>query len=297
MLSVKQIIRKFENNIPSPDLQIILAHALRREKSYIYTFPEYKPGIFTRAKFAFFLRLYKKGYSIAAIVKSKEFYGLEFFVDKHVLIPRPETELVVDAALDRLRTVNPPVRQAGCGLRTVLIDVGTGTGCVPISIMKTLKHKNIKTFAIDISKAALKTAKKNAKRHGVDIEFLHGDLLEPIIKTLKHENIKTIIITANLPYLTVRQFNNEPSIQREPRRALVADDQTGLSLYEKLFQQITRLLIVNCLLLIEIDPRQSAPALALAKKYFPGAKVEIKKDLAGRDRLVQVIIDNPNLKQ
>jgi release factor glutamine methyltransferase len=297
MLSVRQCLA--ENELDRQKSEIILADILRVDKANLLAHPERRLNFWQYFKFLRAKRLLKKGVPLAYITDHKEFFGLDFLVNKNVLIPRPETEMMVEEAakiilnykfkfLNQFKNLNNQI---------LIVDVGTGTGCVPISIMKTLKHKNIKTFAIDISGAALKIAKKNAKRHGVDIEFLHGDLLEPASRCYMLHATCYMIITANLPYLTAEQFASEPSIQHEPRRALVADDHTGLSLYEKLCQQITHLLIANCSLLIEIDPRQSSTALALAKKYFPSAKIEIKKDLAGHDRLVLIKIEKSNLTQ
>lgn len=283
MLNLKQIRAKKSAGINLPDFDILLATATGQPREYLYAHPEFTPGFWSRIKLAYFLRRFRHSWPIAYIIGRKEFFGLDFLVNKHTLIPRPETELIVSLTLDRLQTTDYGLRP------TVLIDIGTGSGCVPIAILKKQKHINITAVAVDISRGALRMAKKNAKKHGVNIKFLRGDLLEPIIKTLKQKNIKTILIAANLPYLTEAQFKSELSIQYEPYSALVADNKNGLSLYEKLFKQITRLLVIghwSLVIFVEIDPRQASAALELAKKYFPDAKIEIKKDLAGRDRVV-----------
>ena len=199
----------------------------------------------------------------------------------------------------------------------MLIDVGTGSGCIPIAVLKEmaklrngeigkLENSEIKTIATDISRQALRVAKKNAKRDGAKIKFFRGNLIEPIILKINEmtnkknnnfpissfRNFDTIIITANLPYLTEKQFKSESSIQREPKTALVTGN-GGLSLYEELLKQIQtflKLLTVNSSLLIflEIDPSQSQRITTVIKQYFPTAKTEIKKDLAGRGRMVRV---------
>jgi release factor glutamine methyltransferase len=144
----------------------------------------------------------------------------------------------------------------------------------------------------DISKKALSVAKKNAKLSGVDdkIKFLQGDLLEPILKN-KKLNIKNknVIITANLPYLTAKQVKESPSIQKEPKLALIAGND-DLKYYQKLFKQIKKLnmLCASCYVLCEIDPRQTLKIKKLIKKELPQAKFEIKKDLARLDRLVVI---------
>lgn len=146
--------------------------------------------------------------------------------------------------------------------------------------------------AVDISRGALRVAKKNAKLHKVNINFVHGNLLSSLTKYLI-SNIQyfNVVITANLPYLTAEQFKSEPSIQREPRLALVADNEDGLSLYEKLFQQIQSLLLIaNCslLILLEIDPRQVEGMKKLTRQYLPDFSCEIKKDLNGFDRIIGI---------
>lgn len=275
------------------DLDLLFASATRKSKEFVYTHPEYKLTMRERLRLAYFLFLYKRGYSVAAITRRKEFFGLDFYVNKHVLIPRPETELLVEETLQEIKKTKKQ--------KITLIDVGTGSGCIPIAVLKTIKQwsnvtmeqlpaEQIKTYAIDISRTALRIAKKNARTHKVFINFLRGNLLEPILKQKEQltKNQEQIIITANLPYLTQTQFAAEKSIQKEPRLALVGG-QTGLEMYEKLLQQIQSLLLtVNCslLILMEIDPSQSPTITTLIKKYLPRAEIKIKPDLAGRDRAV-----------
>jgi release factor glutamine methyltransferase len=179
--------------------------------------------------------------------------------------------------------------------KQMMIDVGTGSGCIPIAILKTLQPRTIETSAVDISRGALRAARKNAKRHGVDIRFFHGNLLTNFGSTLS--GYDSYIFTANLPYLTGEQYRSEPSIRREPKTALVSDDFNGLNIYGKLFGQINDLIKNgDIFILCEIDPRQNIAALALAKKYFSDADIEIKKDLSGRDRLL-IIKQATNLKR
>lgn len=287
--------------LASFDLDLLLAAAIKKPKEFLYSHPEYRLSLWERLRLKYFLFLQKNGYSVAAIAKHKEFYGLDFLVNKNVLIPRPETELMVEEAIKEIKDEN------------ILIDIGTGSGCIPISILKNTKG-DIKTFAIDISDRALKVAKKNAKKHGVNIKFLRGNLLEPFLSLRGTNEVSdaaipkqpllnhgiaalpavarndNVIITANLPYLTEQQFQSEPSIQREPKIALVAE-KNGLALYEELFKQI-RLLPTphSLLLLLEIDPSQTEEISKLIKQHFPNANFEIKNDLAGRDRLVIIKI-------
>ncbi|KKP59465.1 MAG: Release factor glutamine methyltransferase [Candidatus Magasanikbacteria bacterium GW2011_GWC2_34_16] len=281
MLNLSNIQKKYSGKIAATDLDLLLAASINQPRVFLLTHPEYRPSILSRIKFAYYLYLYKKGYSVAAILKHKEFFGLDFYVNKHVLIPRPDTEIMVETVIKKIKNYEKS--------NLILIDIGTGSGCIPISIIKNINN-NIKTIAIDISRQALRVAKKNAKIHNVNINFLHGDLLSPF-NNLSIYQFNNLIITANLPYLTNNQFISEPSIQKEPQLALVADNTNGLSLYEKLLLQIQPLLLItNCSLLIclEIDPSQIKAIKSLINRYLPQAKITIKKDLSGLDRLVEI---------
>lgn len=268
------------------DTELLIAHVIGKSREYVLAHPNVMANVRQRLHFKRLARKRARGVPLAYLTGHKEFFGLNFLVNKHVLIPRPETELVVELALNQILNHKSKILN-----QLLLIDVGTGSGCIPIAIMKALKPKNIKIMATDISRPALRVAKKNAKRHNVDIQFFHGNLLEPFTK--KYQLPATcyqLVITANLPYLTQSQFDSEPSIQHEPRFALVADN-GGLALYEQLLAQIKQLLTAyRCQLtaLFEINPSQSASITALVKRQIPSASVEITKDLAGRDRVAQI---------
>jgi len=277
---------------------IVKALAAKKTKEFILAHPEYKLNFWQHCREKYFLYLRRKGFSIAYIAGHKEFYGLDFLVNKHTLIPRPETELMVEEVLDEISKSKFPISNQFQNLKITLIDVGTGTGCIPISIGKQLTshfHKNnknaVKIFATDISRSALRIAKKNAKMHGVKIKFLYGNLLDPLKKYWTRIINSKIIITANLPYLTEKQFNSESSIQQEPKNALVADNIDGLSLYKKLLEQIKSYNFSNIFIYLEIDPSQSRTIKKIVDDIFPKAITEIKNDLAGRDRLVIIRIN------
>ncbi|MDD4476666.1 MAG: peptide chain release factor N(5)-glutamine methyltransferase [Patescibacteria group bacterium] len=304
--------RKKNSDIDRLDFEILSACALKKPREFLLIHPEYKLKIIERLKLAYFLFLRRRGYPVAYITRQKEFFGLDFYVNKNVLIPRPETELMVEEANKKLSTSDK---------NALMIDVGTGSGCIPISIAKTLKQKknwrqkNLTIYATDISRVALRVADKNAREHKIKIQLFKGDLLKPIIK--KHpfissisSNFSSLIITANLPYLTRKQFDKEPSIKREPKKALVADNKNGLALYEKLLKQIGRWTYlagrqaaddgqkttdneprIAFHIIMEIDPKQTDEMKTLIKKYLPRANVEIKKDLAGLDRIVIATLD------
>ncbi|MEA1963205.1 MAG: peptide chain release factor N(5)-glutamine methyltransferase, partial [Patescibacteria group bacterium] len=251
-----------------------------------------------------------KGGPIAYITGHKEFYGLDFFVNKNVLIPRPETELMVDEALKEAEPLRFCKNRRGSA-STYIIDVGTGSGCIIITLAKKLKELSSETselssfnfFAVDISSNVLYIAKKNAKLHGVNkqIKFYQGNLIEHIInkseirnphfaRAARGKQKSEIIITANLPYLTPAQIKNSPTIQKEPELALAAGND-GLKYYRELFNQIKTARLKSrehTTLYLEIDHSQKISISKLIKQNFPQAKFQIKKDLRDHYRLVCV---------
>lgn len=280
---------------------IIKALATKKSKEFLLAHPAYPLNFWQRWRQRYFLHKYKQGWPIAYLAGHKEFCNLDFLVNKHTLIPRPETELLVEEAVEEIKKKTSQNIQ--------LIDIGTGTGCVPISVARMSFPRKRESFgatdprlrgddsnhlfsifASDISGRALRVAKKNARQHQVNIKFVQGSLLQPLLKKSLWPANANLIITANLPYLTQEQFLSESSIQKEPRRALIADQKNGLSLYAKLLQQIKNLK-QSTVILLEIDPQQSTNMAELVQSTLSEAEWEIKKDLAGRDRLVIIKIN------
>ncbi len=293
----KKILSK--NTTPSLDAEVLLCFVLKKPKEFLHTYPDYELTQEELDNYSNCIKKRLEGAPIAHITGVKEFYGREFIVTPDTLVPRPETELFIDYIKNyELRITN---------YESLIIDVGTGTGCIIVSLAKELR-KNLRFFATDISEKVLEVARQNAKNHNVDnvINFHQGNLLEPVFNNPKifkdpknHNN--HIIITANLPYLTPNQIKNSPSIHQEPELALVAGED-GLKYYRELFEQIKRFMIydLKCKVLLEIDNSQRESISKLIKKEFPEANFEIKKDLAGLSRLVVLTNSKtqaPNTKQ
>ena len=224
------------------------------------------------------------GEPMAYLLKEKNFYNLSFFVNKNTLIPRPESELIIDQVLQEIKS-----KSQG---KKIIIDIGTGSGCLILSLAYNLKKQdNIKYLGIDISPLAIKVAQKNSKKHQLNkkIKFISGDLLEPIIKNLNEEKNIDIIILANLPYLTKKEIKESPSIKHEPYTALYGG-MDGLQYYRKLLTQIKKIKTTtnNISIYQEISPWQKNPLRELTKKklglYNP--KIKTIKDLSKRDRLI-----------
>jgi release factor glutamine methyltransferase len=209
----------------------------------------------------------------AYILGHKEFFGLEFEVTPAAIIPRPETERLVEIAIDFSR------RQAGLKIA----DVGTGCGAIAVSIAHAVPEASI--VAVDLSADALALAQRNAERHRVQrrIRFVQGDLVAPLDGTAFG------LIAANLPYVRTSEWEQLPREIREhePRDGLDGGPD-GLQVITRLLQQAPAHLAPGGLLLAEIDDRQGWATTDLAREAFPSAGVELRRDLSGRDRVLTV---------
>lgn len=224
---------------------------------------------------------------VAYLIGHREFMGLDFLVNPDVLIPRPETELLVETALVLLKGAAgspslPDDKDKGEPF-LLLADVGTGSGAIAVSLAHYLPGSRI--YATDLSSAALEVARKNALRQGVAgrIIFLEGDLLVPVKERLQAGRLS--LITANLPYIPTKELGRLMPDVRHYEPVLALDGGCdGLALYRRLIPQARELLIPGGHLLMEIDPAQVpliAPLLPSSRWRF-----EIRPDLAGRPRLV-----------
>lgn len=209
-----------------------------------------------------------KGEPTAYITGHREFYGLDFKVNPNVLIPRPETELLVEKAISLCRQYN----------YTKVADIGTGCGAIAVSMAVNLPSVSI--FATDISAEALDVAGKNATKHNVEdrITFLKGDLLEPLPEPVD-------LIVANLPYVRQRDIPDKGLLSYEPATALNGGEE-GLDKIGRLCGQAGSKLNGNGSLLLEIGEGQGEAVRAILHKYFPIANIEVEKDLAGIERMV-----------
>ncbi|MEA2007326.1 MAG: peptide chain release factor N(5)-glutamine methyltransferase [Patescibacteria group bacterium] len=280
-----------KTNIPTPqlDAELLLANVLRKSREFVISYPKKRLNEKQIHDFESMIIRRTNDEPLAYLTGEKEFYGLSFLVDKNTLIPRPETELIVDKALDMLRSM---LRN-----KIIVVDVGTGSGNIIISVAKkllqTISGENTDLFAIDPSIKVLKVAQNNAKKHGVseNIKFLNGRFLNPLVNNpLFDIRDSSILILANLPYLSKDIYNTSPNCVKifEPENALLSG-QVGLDHYRKLLNQIKLLTIeqgISATTLIEISPEQKSLIIQEIKSLLPSAKIEFKKDLAEKWRLV-----------
>lgn len=263
------------------DAQVLLSHALGLERAQLYAYPDYELSEEQEREYRSLLARRAQHEPIAYILASKEFYGLDFFVDSRVLIPRPETELLVEVALAHIQS-----RMAASQF-PVVADIGTGSGAIPIAI--AVEEPRLPyLFACDISATALEVAHINCERHHVSkrVRLLQGDLLAPLPEPVD-------LLLANLPYVGTREVDTMASdvLSYEPPLALFSGP-NGLDLLLRLCTEAKKSATLKNggMMLLEIGYQQCKPLTHALRALWPQARVTCKKDYAGWDRLVEVVV-------
>jgi release factor glutamine methyltransferase len=284
-----------EASVPSFTLsaELLLLHVATRDRTWLYSHPEENlPQEITDRFFALIARR-AEGEPTQYLTEKQEFWGLEFEVTPDVLIPRPETEHVIEVALDRLALrelrAGRPQKTIGEGLR--IADIGTGSGCIAIALAKELPKAEF--VATDISRAALEVAGRNAVRHGVGgrIRFVQGDLLERSGEEWMTSGESAVpllfdLVASNPPYIGRRE---EPTLAREvrdhePEIALFGGEE-GYELYGELIAQAASNLKPGGLLVLELG-HDSLPAVQPLLDAASWTRVGITNDLAGIPRVI-----------
>jgi len=253
---------------PRLEAEVLLARVLGKDRVYLYANYDAPVNQDERDHFREYIKRRINGEPVAYITGYKEFMSLEFRVTPAVLIPRPETELLVETALSLV--------QEKTGTR--ICDVGTGSGAIAVSLAFYLPGSEI--YAVDLSTKALEVARENAAWHGVKVNFFEGDLMTP----LKDEEQFDIIV-ANLPYIPEIEYRElDPGVKNnEPVSALVAPGD-GLDNYRRLLPQAYDMLKPGGYILLEIACNQSERAFKIVHNF---TEFEVIKDLGGRDRLIK----------
>jgi release factor glutamine methyltransferase len=252
------------------DAQGLLAHVLKRSRAWILGHTDEKLSTTSSAELETLVLQLEKGTPLPYIVGHWEFYKLDFEVTPDVLIPRPETELLVERSITWLKH-NPNRRNAA--------DVGTGSGCIGIALASNVS--DLRVLASDNSSSALEIARRNAIRNGVSerITFECCDLLP--------ENREFDLIVANLPYIPTTTLLQLPVFKHEPASALDGGED-GLRLIGNLLTIAPERLVPGGLLVMEIEASQGPAALSLAYDAFSEAEIHLYRDLAGHDRILEV---------
>ncbi len=265
-----------EEGIDSPQLDavILLAHSLELNKSQLYARLEEKPDPAVEEAYKSLVARRLQHEPVAYITGQKEFYGLDLYVDRSVLIPRPETETLVEVALTIVRQNH----------LSPLAEVGVGCGAVAIAL--AVNEPWLEIYAIDASPDALAVAEANCQRHTVldRVRLLRGDLLGPLPEPVG-------LIVGNLPYVSHEEVQSLPPdiTQYEPLSA-IDGGQDGLQHIRRLLAQAGPNLMPPGIICLEIGATQASAVNELAREQFPGATVGLVKDLAGLDRVAVIVV-------
>lgn len=291
---IKDFLEIQKKHVDDFDAQVLLAHVLEISRpQLIANLHTPLDSLQLDSATQLFARL-RVGEPLPYILGHWEFFGLDFEINKNVLIPRPETELLVEKAISFLKN-NPDKRN--------VMDVGTGSGIIAISIAKHIP--DVKIIATDISPNALQVAKRNAIKHGVEnkIDFVECDLLpsDDRPQTVDHDSPSTVnrpwsfdLICANLPYIPTKTLHGLEVYGKEPTLALDGGED-GLDIYRRLFSLAKQYLLSPrglspLVWLCEFEETQGKSITHLANEFFKNANVNVFQDLAGKDRLLEIVI-------
>ncbi len=300
-MNIKQVLHKAtdklnQNKIPSADLdaEVLLEYILKQhgfDRAKILAYGETEISIQDQNEYFKLIKRRIQKEPVAYIIKEKEFFGIPFYIDERVLIPRPETEILVEKALETIKektVVQDKVK---------IIDVGTGSGCIAITLQKTIQEKlapakawgsqikdKIEIHASDVSLEALAVMEINLKKYNLQdqIKLHQSDLLEDI-------EGKFDLICANLPYLSKKDYSavNQEVKNYEPKQSLKGGDE-GVELYLKLFDQIPEHINKKAQVLIEIHPYQKEVLVREARKRFGNLENHAIKDLSQKERFLEI---------
>ena len=259
-------------DVPQLTAEVILAHALNITRTQLLARSDETLTPEQLVRFQTDLARVVNGEPLAYVVGHREFYDLDLITDQRALIPRPETECLIEYALARFADHPAPV----------IADVGTGCGAIAITLAKHLPRARM--IATDLSADAIELARTNAGRNEVEarIDFRVGDLLEPIGEPLD-------LLAANLPYIDDKDwpFLAKTIRGHEPRMAFLGGPD-GLDLVRRMLHDAPRIMRSGSLILMEIGAYQGEDVTAIARQSFPNARISIKPDYAGLDRLTVI---------
>ena len=270
---LKKIQDQLKSHSESPylDSLVLLGHISGKSKSDLIAHPSPDLSAYQNQSLSKAIKQLQDGTPLPYIIGEWEFFRLTYKVTPAVLIPRPETEGLVELALEWLRA-NP--RKRSC------LEIGTGSGCIAISLAKSIPDLQI--IATDISIPALEVAKYNASRHEVmsQIHFLERDLFSGITLPID-------LLVANLPYIPSDKLRSLDVYRSEPTLALDGG-QDGLHYINEVLKEAGHHLISGGAIFLELDEDCGASALALAKEVWPGITLNLNQDLSGQDRYLSI---------
>lgn len=259
------------SSTPRLDAELLLAHILGSSRVRVLAGGRELLDPDQQAVFDALLKRRINLEPVAYLTGHKEFYGLDFLVDQRVLIPRPETELLIELALERARRTGPR--------SLVIADIGTGSGCIAVTLAAYLPGARV--YAVDLSPEALQVAENNVARHGLQdrVHVLAGDLLKTLPEPVD-------VLVSNPPY-TVLEAIDEGVRRHEPHLALDGGTE-GLKVYRQLLMEAPSYLRPSGSVVLEIGAGQGDAVTAIARTSFPEGSIAVYPDLAGHDRVVTI---------
>ncbi|MCC3356251.1 peptide chain release factor N(5)-glutamine methyltransferase [Bacillus sp. REN16] len=255
--------------------ELLLCHYLGMNRARLFAElrEELDPAV--KEKFVEAVGQAVSGIPVQHIIGYEEFYGRRFWVNEEVLIPRPETEELVQGLLTRVE------RLFGKDNVINVVDVGTGSGAISITL--ALENQQLDVMTVDIAKASIDVARENANQLGAKVRFFEGDLLGPLIES----GIKVDVVVSNPPYIPEGDINSLSTVVKdhEPLRALVGG-KDGLDFYRRFMNEIPDVLNEKGIVAFEVGIGQGEAVAEMLRLAFPGAKVEVVNDINGKDRMV-----------
>jgi release factor glutamine methyltransferase len=285
LLTLEQISDRLRalTDTPELDAQVLLAHLTGKPRTWLAAHPDTRLSGPQLAAVESAVSKLIAGTPLPYILGHWEFFSLDFEITPDVLIPRPETELLVEQAILWLQS-RPVTMQSS--LRAA--DVGTGSGCIAVSLAHHIP--TLRMLATDLSLPALTVAHRNAHKHRVDdrVDFVQCDLLPPHPDPLPTES-HFDVICANLPYIPTETLEHLPVFGHEPTLALNGGSD-GLDPIRHLLKIAPEWLAPDGLLLLEIEAGQGMAAVSLAYDSFDNATINLRRDLAGNERMVAILL-------
>lgn len=267
---------------PQLEAQVLLAHVLDKPRTWVMAHFDSSPDPEGIAILEPLIRRLEQGEPLPYVLGHQEFFGLDFDIPPDVLIPRPETELLVERAVGWL--------QAAPERRTVA-DIGTGSGCIAVAL--AVNVPGVRVLGTDISSAALKVALRNARKLHVaeQIDLVQCDILPQHIPGLSTDH-HFDLVCANLPYIPTGTLRGLPVYGREPTLALDGGPD-GLDPFRKLFGLVFDWMAPGGRMFLEIEATRGSAVLSLAYDAFIAASIHLHRDLAGHDRLLEIQFPHP----
>lgn len=269
---------------PHLDVEILLCYILHKDRAFLFAHGNDHLSPHDQSLFQTLIRKRIKGVPVAYLTSKKEFYGLDFFVTRDVLIPRPETELLVERALLNIKQfINNKSRK---DTRIEVLDMGTGSGCVAAAIAANTNQQTCHVTAVDVSRKALNIASKNIKKLGLQkkITLIRSNLFQHL------RDVPFDLVVANLPYIKRSEYYKlTPEIFYEPKNALIAGND-GVKQYKNLFSQLGKMRLKPSHILLEIDNHiyQSLVTTLQQNHYFSYQSLKKYNDLHRCPRVLEI---------